>query len=761
MRFSYGKKSARKSKKHAVRALVAGMCDTAGDIALLECADTHHISRLLEHRLARGRPYTMCRGVCVSVNPMQWLPLYTAELQQRYAAAPTPTRTPSRTNPAHVYTVAETAHVLSKCSPQTIVITGDSGSGKTEVSRICMDYIAARSLSGVVRLQVDRSVRTGTVLEYIGNAQTVRNGNSSRFGKLTQLCHMPSGDVVTRVDTYLLERIRAVHTDPAEGNFRIFYAVLNDVELRAKYALYPIRSDVLGQPYSAVPCVWLEFHQTCKLLGFAEQELEHIASVFVGMLFLMIRDYASAAGVLGLSVATLTTTLANRRTLVGDEVYWTECTSADTRRRTKTLIMGLYHHLFQHIVTLTNESHGDSTLHTSALNVLDIFGFEVLQSNGLEQLCINYCNECMQDLFMSDMVVMQQREYLKEGVDWTMVAQRDDPDIMSLCSAHLFPLLDEACQLKLTSAVFENSVRSGAPQGILFPRIPSATCSFTIQHYAQQVSYSAAHFLERNIDDVRPEICEMVQASSIHRVADLFPPTNQGGGCSSSGDARSKSVVATFHVQMKTLCAHIAAGGMHYVRCIRPSGSCSREFDRRLVERQIVCSGLVEACAVMRAGFEIHMLHAVFLCRYPRVGALLRRRAQLFANNEGVWGATRVFMSSECAERVRRYDAAVRIRTLLRSCSLRVATARRIQASVRLFSRRRRRSVCYRLRVALTSRDAWIQDVSQQLALHVPCHAQLLEALPEVWSKFARVSELRAAMWSRDAWIFRAKLLLL
>ena len=462
-------------------------CD---DLAALERVTDRDIVDVLKARFLARKPYTMCQRVCISVNPNAWCPLYDADTRRMYM------KRAVGHAPAHIYKIAEQAFSHTSAASQTIVITGDSGAGKTEVARLCLDFISEQSTDDSSAGQIERALHAQPVLEYLGNAQTTRNANSSRFGKFLTLHYQGTTQVSARIRTYLLEKSRVVGVAPGEGMFRVFYAILGDAQLRDAYALHAVDESVLGQREAAIASSYRSFQRAALAVGFHREQLDCIVHAIVGILFLRMRDYGNAATVLGLDTGILMRTLTHRRVRVGsDEEYWTECAPDEQRARMKALGMALYERTFRRVVEDTNAYVGVGDVGGSnALHILDIFGFETFATNGLEQLCINYCNERIQQFFVDDVIVMQQLEYANEGIDCGHIEFDTTARVVELCEHTIFPLLDEAQRLKTTSDGFVNSIDARRPAAFSVPLVRSTSAIFSIDHYAGRVTYDTEHF---------------------------------------------------------------------------------------------------------------------------------------------------------------------------------------------------------------------------------------------------------------------------
>jgi myosin heavy subunit len=645
------------------------MVRDVNDLADLSSLDISSIMDTLRRRFDVGQPYTLCRGVCISINPHQWLPLYTTQMRKTYMD--------EETADAHPYLLAARAlRSVYINQAHTLVITGDSGSGKTEAVRICLEFTSTCSTrTGEARIQ--RILRTGELLEYMGNAQTANNANSSRFGKHLALYFRGREQVGARLQTFLLERGRVCPSNPSDGTFRVVYAILDDPVLCNEFALHAVDRSVLGNPQAASPSTWSRFRELARHVGFSEAQCSDMAESVVGGLFLRIRDYANASRVLGVDVGTLTRTMTHRRIATRDDEVWTPCSAAEVRQRCRGLAASLYSRMFDGVVRELNGYIGGTTTNT-ALSFLDIFGFESLETNRLDQLCINYCNERMQALFVEDMVLKQQLEYAEEGIAHEHIEFDADTRVVELCEVVLFPSLDEAVRLRSTPKELVDRLRAEQSRALDVPLVSSDRPTFAVEHYAGRVTYDASRFVERNADHVRPEFAEMLAAASRPGTAALFGAKNDAP----LADRRlwSKSVATAFAEQMRALLSAITSTSVAYIRCVRPNASKAPDhFDDLDVRAQVAASGILHACRVMREGYEHRVPHSAFRRRFPHAWA---RRNDLSSSQEVHYGRAAVFMSARALTRLRRAEAACAVQRAWRRAWRRACTRkRRVEAA--------------------------------------------------------------------------------
>lgn len=735
------------------------------DIAVMTRVSPADLVNVFHERHRAEQPYTMCRDVCIFVNPYRWLSMYDQRARDRAALD---------ASPPHVYVVTEATWRDLREQSQTIVITGESGAGKTEHARLCLEYIANRAAGDTNhRESFERLMQSGPILEYLGNAQTPRNGNSSRFGKFLCLDLRDGRLCGARVQTFLLERARiGAAARPREGAFRIFYAALEHAGdthgLRA-----PDASVALNEPAAATPSSWAMFTEASDAVGLHPARIDATCRLVVAICFLLSRDFPSASRVLGIDVHVLARTLTHRRLRVVDsDDIWSECDPDDARTRIRAFARSIYQRLFDRTVADINyAARGD--LGGSSLNVLDIFGFENFAHNTLDQLLINYCNERLQQLFVHDVITMQQVEYADEGIACETVECDSCERCVEVCEQTIFPWLDEALRTRTSARDAVNELRQYAC--VTVPRIRDDADAFVISHYAGPVAYEMTDFAERNADELRPELIDLMKETTIDAVDGVLSYAR------TATDARvhsrwTPSIAATFAEQMNTLCGAVSSTRVRYVRCIRTNESGAPDhFDIDVVREQIAAIGLSHACRVMRSGFDLRIAHPAVYRRLRRCFANRERRRALGllrcapgntlaspcdASIGGVWGKSLLYVRFATLAELERHEAAFAVTGAVRQALRRMRAVKRVQRACRthLFNRRVARRSQAREQTARQGRAActiqtcvraWHNRASNRFR----CSTET-ERLRE------QVRILREQLRQKDEWIFRATQLL-
>lgn len=780
------------------------MVDETDDIFNLPTLEAPFLSAFIRQRWENDNPYTMCKSVCIAVNPMKELILYTKQVQELYSPY---TQASKAANVAHIYLLCKNALQNYKQKNQTLVITGESGAGKTESARICLDYLA--TISGkkgtggaevVHRQNIDDLISTSRLFEAIGNAQTIRNANSSRFGKCLRIFLSEENSAVcgASMNTYLLEKSRAVNSSLQEGTFHIFYSILNDQSLIEEHGLHSIPSHLFGKESTPFDMDWSSFCEMCKRVGIDEKTINLISKIVIGIAFVAMKDFASAAHTWGLQHIIFNNGINHKKIVVGRDEIVTDCDEREIKEKLKAVCMALYKSVFSTFVAKMNEISGNGTNYTTAyhINILDIFGFETLTQNGFDQLCINYCNEKIQNIFVNDIIVMQQLEYANEGIEIEHIEFDQNVRVIELCEKIVFPLIDEANKIRRSVAWVVESINAKRPPCFSVPIVRASNSVFTIDHFAGSVSYVADDFLDKNSDALRPELYEMMEASNDNLIASLFEELRSGVCTNAISDSTpdnqeyhdyqdyqdwsktnktrtskgskpiktmkshspnvkackpnslwSNSVLKDFQMQTNNLLSSISQGSIQYVRCIRPCDK-GRSFDSSYVEAQLISNGIIHACQVLRHGLEVRMNLAEFMSKYPHV--CFRKKRSELALLGCKWGKKIVYLSKHAESFANREEAHYKISRLLRRHHLVVNCCKHIQSVARRYLVRE----LHRKRCIAASK---IQErARKQQTLKIDAYKKMSLIVQQK----DQISRLEETLRKHNAWMFRAKLLL-
>uniref|UniRef100_A0A9J7Y4Z5 non-specific serine/threonine protein kinase n=1 Tax=Cyprinus carpio carpio TaxID=630221 RepID=A0A9J7Y4Z5_CYPCA len=562
-------------------------CDDVDDLATLEVLDENTITEQLQRRYAKEQIYTYVGDILIAVNPFHKSELYTPEHSKVYIGA-------KRTsNPPHIYAVADIAYqsMVSYNADQCIVISGESGAGKTESAHLLVQQLTVLGKANNRTLQ-EKILLVNSLVEAFGNACTVINDNSSRFGKYLEMKFTCGGTVVgAQISDYLLEKSRVVHQAVGERNFHIFYYIYAGLAERKKLGHYKLSDsktpkylhnenvqlvpDIVGNAFYKEQFETVE--QCFKVIGFTLEELGTVYSILAGILNAGDVEFTSVASehqtdksnISNMAVLESAASLLCIRADELQEALTSHCvvTRGETIVRSNTVekatevrdAMGkaLYGRLFSWIVNRINsllkpDNDNQSGEEDKGLNIgiLDIFGFENFKRNSFEQLCINIANEQIQFYFNQHIFAWEQDEYLNEDVDARVIEYEDNRPLLDLFLQKpmgMLALLDEESRFPQATdqtlvEKFEDNLKSKN-----FWRPKRVDLGFGIHHYAGKVIYNAGGFLAKNRDALPADIVLLLRSSENELICKLVthPLTKTGNLAHTKGKAAGSARIGT------------------------------------------------------------------------------------------------------------------------------------------------------------------------------------------------------------------------
>ncbi|KAG6658241.1 myosin-17-like [Carya illinoinensis] len=589
--------------------------------------------------------YTYTGNILIAVNPFQRLPhLYDTHMMEQYKGAAFGELSP------HVFAVADAAYraMINEGKSNSILVSGESGAGKTETTKMLMRYLAyLGGRSGVEGRTVEQQVlESNPVLEAFGNAKTVRNNNSSRFGKFVEIQFDKSGRISgAAVRTYLLERSRVCQISNPERNYHCFYLLCAaPPEDREKYKLgnpksfhYLNQSDCYELAAIDDADEYLATRRAMDVVGISEEEQEAIFRVVAAILHLgniefakgdeadssVIKDEQSrfhlnmTAELLNCDAKSLEDALIKRVMVTPEEVITRTLDAVAAVGSRDALAKTVYSRLFDWIVDKINNSIGQDPNSKSLIGVLDIYGFESFKQNSFEQFCINFTNEKLQQHFNQHVFKMEQEEYTKEEINWSYIEFVDNQDVLDLIEKKpggIIALLDEACMFpKSTHETFAQKLYQTFKNNKRFIKPKLSRTSFTISHYAGEVLYLADLFLDKNKDYVVAEHQDLLTASKCSFVAGLFPRLPE----ESSKSSKFSSIGSRFKLQLQSLMETLSSTEPHYIRCVKPNNVLKPAiFENLNVIQQLRCGGVLEAIRISCAGYPTRRTFYEFLLRF-------------------------------------------------------------------------------------------------------------------------------------------------
>ncbi|CAI5979813.1 unnamed protein product [Closterium sp. NIES-65] len=589
--------------------------------------------------------YTYTGSILIAVNPFQRLPhLYDVHMMEQYRGSRLGELSP------HVFAIAETsfrAMVDYKLS-QSILVSGESGAGKTETTKLLMQYLAYMGGRATEGRSVEAQVlESNPLLEAFGNAKTVRNNNSSRFGKFVEIQFDESGRISgAAVRTYLLERSRVVQISDPERNYHCFYQLCSGAspEEVEKLKLAPAETfhylnqsncfELPGKETNADE--YIKTRRAMDVVGLSPEEQDSIFQVVAAILHLGNITFApgkqpdsskvsgdkskyhleAAASLLRVDKKQLRESLISRTLVTRDGNIKKELDPAAALISRDTLAKTIYARLFDWLVDKVNKSIGQDPNAKTIIGVLDIYGFETFQCNSFEQFCINLANEKLQQHFNHHVFKAEQEEYEKEEINWSYIEFVDNQDVLELIEKKpmgIISLLDEQCMFpKSNHETFATKLYQTVGTHARFEKPKLSQTDFTIDHYAGKVTYQTDLFLEKNKDYVVMEHQTVLSESKDPFVAGLFPIP--------AGDkAKTKftSLGSSFKQQLAELMATLNQTQPNYIRCVKPNGMYQPQlFENVNVIHQLRCGGVLEAIRISCAGYPTRRTFDEFLDRF-------------------------------------------------------------------------------------------------------------------------------------------------
>ncbi|XP_072909096.1 LOW QUALITY PROTEIN: unconventional myosin-Ic-like [Hemitrygon akajei] len=609
----------------------------------------------LRKRFKESLIYTYIGSVLVSVNPYRELEIYSRQHMERYRGVNFYEVSP------HIYAISDNSYrsMRSEGKDQCILISGESGAGKTEASKKILQYYAVTCPSSDrVETVRDRLLQSNPVLEAFGNAKTLRNDNSSRFGKYMDVqFDFRGAPVGGHILNYLLEKSRVVHQNHGERNFHIFYQVIeggdNDLLQRLGLERNPQSYQYLVKGHCAkVSSIndkndWKTVHRALSVINFSSTDIEELLNVVASVLHLgnlqcLADDEGNAtvngenqirllSRLLGVPGPTLREALIHKKITAKGEELISPLNVEQAAYARDALAKAVYGRTFSWLVNKINESlaHQDSTYtenyRPNVIGLLDIYGFEVFQHNSFEQFCINYCNEKLQQLFIELTLKSEQEEYESEGIAWEPVPYFNNKIICDLVEEKhkgIISIMDEECLRpgdatdltfleKLEETVGSHPHFTTHKLGDQKTRKTLAREDFRLLHYAGEVNYNVTGFLDKNNDLLFRNLKEAMCDSGNRIVSQCFPPAGP------EDKKRPETAATQFKNSLAKLMEILMSKDPSYVRCIKPNDAKqSGRFDEVLIRHQVKYLGLMENLRVRRAGFAYRRRFEIFLQRY-------------------------------------------------------------------------------------------------------------------------------------------------
>ncbi|KAL6426900.1 hypothetical protein ACFW04_009267 [Cataglyphis niger] len=641
-------------------------CEDMSNLTYLNDASVLHN---LKQRYYAKLIYTYSGLFCVAINPYKRFPVYTQRCAKLYRG--------KRRNevPPHIFAISDGAYVnmLTNSENQSMLITGESGAGKTENTKKVIAYFATVGASTKKEKEEtdkkkgsleDQVVQTNPVLEAFGNAKTVRNDNSSRFGKFIRIHFGPSGKLAgADIETYLLEKARVISQQSLERSYHIFYQMMSG-SVKGLKDMCLLSNNIhdyyfVSQGKTTIPGLddgeeLLVTDQAFDVLGFTQEEKDNIYKITAavmhmgGMKFKQRgrEEQAEADGteegervakLLGCDCADLYKNLLKPRIKVGNEFVTQGRNKDQVAYSVGAMSKAMFDRLFKWLVKKCNETLDTKQKRQHFIGVLDIAGFEIFDFNSFEQLCINFTNEKLQQYFNHHMFVLEQEEYEREGIVWTFIDFGMDLEptinLIEKPMGILSILEEESMFPKATDKTFEEKLNNnhlGKSPNFLKPKPPKPgqqPAHFAIGHYAGNVPYNITGWLEKNKDPLNDTVVDQFKKSNNKLLVEIFADHpgqsgDAGGGGGGKGGRGKKgggfsTVSSSYREQLNNLMTTLRATQPHFVRCIIPNEMKQPGvIDSHLVMHQLTCNGVLEGIRICRKGFPNRMVYPDFKLRY-------------------------------------------------------------------------------------------------------------------------------------------------
>merc|ERR1719210_2962012 len=644
--------------------------DKQEDMADLTCLNEASVLHNIKERYFSSLIYTYSGLFCVVVNPYKRLPIYTEKIIEIYKGKK------RHEVPPHVFAITDIAYrsMLQDREDQSILCTGESGAGKTENTKKVIQYLAYVAASkpkgsshaptsndgGLNFGELEQQLlKANPILEAFGNAKTVKNDNSSRFGKFIRINFDASGYIAgANIETYLLEKARVIRQAEDERTFHIFYQLLAgcDPELKKKFILEdPKAYTFLSYGNTTIPGTddAEEFSGTMeamRIMGIAEEDVSSICKVisstllFGNMAFKQERNSDQAilpddtvaqkvAHLFGINVNEMIKAFLRPRIKVGRDYVTKAQSKEQVEFAIEAISKATFERLFKWIVHRINRSL-DRTKRQGAsfIGILDIAGFEIFGLNSFEQLCINYTNEKLQQLFNHTMFILEQEEYQREGIEWKFIDFGLDlqPTIDLIEKPMgIMALVDEECWFpKATDKSFvEKLVSSHSVHPKFVKPDFKGEADFSIMHYAGQVDYSAKKWLMKNMDPLNENVIQQLKASqdpfivNIWKDAEIVGMAQQAMTDTQFGRVTKRGMFRTvsqlYKEQLSKLMVTLRNTNPNFVRCIIPNHEKKAgKINAGLVLDQLRCNGVLEGIRICRQGSPNRIPFQEFRQRY-------------------------------------------------------------------------------------------------------------------------------------------------
>eukprot|EP00466_Bigelowiella_natans_P001656 jgi/Bigna1/41654/e_gw1.55.12.1 len=611
---------------------------TEQDLVLLDDLNEPLIMWNLQERFKNNQIYTNVGSILIAVNPFKKLPLYTPTIIDKYA------KRGNRILPPHVFHIASESYRnllegTTEKTAQSIVISGESGAGKTVCTKFCLKYLAevADSEGGVE----EKILLANPIMEAFGNAKTTRNNNSSRFGKYVEIFFDKRMRICgSNIQNYLLEKSRVVVLGPGERNYHIFYQLLRggSDDLKRNLMLGDLDDyHYINQSETGVDGMddveeWRTLMKSFETLEFTKKEQNDVLRITAGVLHMgniafkstgdrkcgvkQRSNLSPAAKLFEVDERQLEKVVTTRMLrLRGQDPIEVGLSVEEATAARDALSKFIYEHMFDWLVKRINKSIGRGKfVKGKTIGILDIFGFEIFKTNSFEQLCINFTNEKLQQFFNQHTFKLEEALYSAEKIRYEKVVYIDNQPVLDLIEKKprgILPMIDEELKLPRGSdkTYVSKLIKTHVPNKKYFLKVLKRPENFVVKHYAGDVEYESVGFLEKNKDRLYEDAYDLLSGSSFKFLAHMFPSDDTKGDKTTLG--------AKFRKQLNDLMRTLNTTYPHYIRCIKPnSEKAPMQFTVNMCLEQLRYSGVFEAVKIRKQGFPFRYTHENFVKRF-------------------------------------------------------------------------------------------------------------------------------------------------
>ncbi|XP_042650207.1 unconventional myosin-Va-like [Tyto alba] len=624
--------------------------------------------------------YTYCGIILVAINPYKPLPIYEEEVIYAYSGREMGDMDP------HIFALAEEAYrqMVRFEKNQSLIISGESGAGKTASAKYAMRYFTAVGGCLCSSSMEEKVLASSPVMEAFGNAKTTRNDNSSRFGKYIEVSFSQAHVTGATIKTYLLEKSRVTFQAKMERNYHVFYQLcasaalpeLQGLGLRGAESFHYTRQGRCSAAQSTDDAASLDsMRHAFSLLGVPEAEQLELFTILAAILHLgnivvrgrdchgdgcFVESDDEALGLfcalLGTEASQVMRWLCHHKLVTAGETYLKPLSRLQALDSRDALAKHMYGQVFKWMVTRVNRALRSLEGHSTSIGILDIYGFEMFELNSFEQFCINYANEKLQQLFNLHVFKLEQEEYVTEEIPWVFIDFCDNQPCIELIEGRLgiLDLLNEECKMPQGSdSSWAQKLYQTHLSSSHFQKPKRPTDAFVVCHFAGKVEYQCAGFVEKNRDAVPEELVGLLRASKCALLTELL--LEEGGGPVSLQSRRSsgprtagrpgrrslpssqkskKSISSQFKASLNRLMEMLGSTTPHYVRCIKPNDEKQPfVFDSRRAVEQLRACGVLETIRISASGYPSRWTYQEFLERYR---ALVNREELMAADEKQI-----------------------------------------------------------------------------------------------------------------------------